>query len=257
MLIRCENLSFEKEGKLFFENLNFEIREGEKIVLLGLNGSGKTTLLKVLNALCFATSGSYAINDVEITKKSFTKDFEKGFRAKCAKLFQNFDAMFFCKSLGEDIEFTPMALGLSEPTKRRDDEATFFGLSDRVDEFAFNLSGGERQRGALACVFAVRPELLLLDEPTSALDPYWVGRLAEKIALCKQTVITATHNLSMASELGSRAIVMKDGHIIYDGDTKAFLGDKTRLIEAGLVHSHAHTHPDGSVHEHFHTHDFY
>ena len=257
MSVRCENLSFKKDGKTIFDNLNFEIRDGEKIVLLGLNGSGKTTLLKLLNALCFPTSGSYFMGETEITKKSFTKDFEKSFRGKCAKLFQNFDAMFFCKSIGEDMEFTPNVLGLDEVKKRASVEAEYFGLAERMDEFAFNLSGGERQRVALSCVFAVRPELLLLDEPTSALDPYWVGRLSEKIACYAGSVITATHNLSMASELGSRAIVMKDGHIIYDGDTKTFLGDKNRLIAAGLVHSHSHTHSDGSSHEHFHTHDFY
>ena len=131
------------------------------------------------------------------------------------------------------------------------------GLERQVGEGGRMLSGGQRQAIALSRALLNDPPILLLDEPTSALDPYWVGRLSEKIACYAGSVITATHNLSMASELGSRAIVMKDGHIIYDGDTKTFLGDKNRLIAAGLVHSHSHTHPDGSSHEHFHTHDFY
>ncbi len=254
-MLKVENLVFERDGKKIIDNISFEIKEGEKVVLLGLNGSGKTTLLKILNGLYFANSGNFYFNDKIIEKKSFTKQFEKDFRQKCSLLFQNYEAMFFCKNLYEDIAFSPTRFGMTDVQSRVLHAASTFGLEDRLDEFAFNLSGGEKQRSAIACLFALSPEVLLLDEPTSALDPFWTARLVEMLEALDAICLTATHNLSLASELGERSIVMKDGRIVFDGETDEFLNDKKLLFEAGLLHSHKHSH-DGELHEHLHAHDW-
>jgi len=254
-VLKVENLCYEKNGKKILDNLSFEISQGEKVVLLGLNGSGKTTLLKILNALYFANSGNFHFDGKNIEKSSFTKLFENGFRQECSLLFQNFEAMFFCKNIYEDISFSPQRFGFSDMEDRTHRAANMFGLETRLDEFAFNLSGGEKQRAALACVFALDPSVLLFDEPTSALDPFWTARLVEILEASGAAALTATHNLSLAEELGERAIVMKDGRIVYDGKTEKFLGDKELMANAGLLHSHKHYH-DGDTHEHLHAHDW-
>lgn len=255
-MLKIENVSYTKNGKRILKNVSFEFEKGEKIVLLGLNGSGKTTLLKLLNGLCFADEGNFIFDGEKVEKKSFTKRFEKSFRQKCVLLFQNYEAMFFCKNIYEDISFSPVRFGLFDIEQRVCMAANMFGLDEKLDEFAFNLSGGEKQRAALACIFALSPELILLDEPTSALDPFWSARLVELLDGCGATVLTATHNLSLAAELGRRSIVMKEGEVLFDGATDKFLADKELMDRAGFAHSHKHRH-DGEMHEHMHVHDLY
>lgn len=254
-MLKVENLTFERDGKKVIDDISFEIKDGEKVVLLGLNGSGKTSLLKILNGLYFAKSGNFYFGDKKIEKKTFTKQFEKDFRQKCSLLFQNYEAMFFCKNLYEDIAFSPIRFGVLDIDSRVMRAANMFGLESKLDELAFNLSGGEKQRGALACLFALSPNVLLLDEPTSALDPFWTARLVEMLEVSGSICLTATHNLSLACELGERAIVMKEGKIVFDGKTAEFLDDKKLMLDAGLLHSHRHTH-DGELHEHLHAHDW-
>ncbi len=256
-MLKVENLSFEKDGKKIIDNISFAIKPAEKVVLLGINGSGKTTLLKILNALYFANNGDFYFDEIKISKSGFTKEIEKGFRQKCSLLFQNFEAMFFCKNLYEDIGFSPDRFGMQDAAERINEAAKKFGLTNKLSEFALTLSGGEKQRAALACIFALKGEVLLLDEPTSALDPFWVGRLVEILGDYEGTVVTSTHNLSLAAELGSRAIALKEGKIVYDGDTNTILNDYALLKEVGLLHSHKHTHlDDGCEHEHLHVHDW-
>lgn len=253
-MIKVKNLFFERDGKRVLNNVSFEIKEGEKVVLLGLNGSGKTSLLKILNGLYFANSGDFYFKGKIVTKKSFNKQFEKDFRQKCSLLFQNYEAMFFCKNLYEDIAFSPTRFGMADIDNKTMKAASAFGLESKLDELAFNLSGGEKQRAALACLFALSPDVMLLDEPTSALDPFWTARLVEMLQSSSITSLTATHNLSLALELGNRAIVLKDGQIVFNGATELFLRDKGAMVDAGLLHSHRHMH-SGMAHEHLHLHD--
>ncbi len=254
-VFKISNLTYLKDGKTILDNISFEIGVSEKVVLLGLNGSGKTTLLKILNALYFASGGNFSFDGQIVAKKSFNKLFEKDFRQKCVLLFQNYEAMFFCKSIYEDIAFSPTRFGLSNIDAKVVRAANMFGLKERLDEFALAISGGEKQRAALACLFALEPSAFLLDEPTSALDPFWSARLVELLDALGACVISATHNLSLACELGARAIVLKDGRVVFDGKTEEFLNDKEAMLKAGLLHSHKHAHED-ETHEHLHAHDW-
>jgi cobalt/nickel transport system ATP-binding protein len=103
----------------------------------------------------------------------------------------------------------------------------------------------------------VDPRVLLLDEATANLDPAWAGRLVDLLADRKElTVIAATHNLSIAEELGSRALLLAAGRpgLLFDGAPSALVRNQGLLIQAGLAHLHRHVH-DGSGHAHFHVHD--
>jgi cobalt/nickel transport system ATP-binding protein len=130
------------------------------------------------------------------------------------------------------------------------------GVERHLDRPPFGLSGGEKQKVCLAALLAMEPELLLLDEPAAALDPRSTGWLVDFLAQLPCTVITSTHNLSLAPELGSRALVLGEDHrLLYDGAVEAFLDNRERLLAANLMHIHRHRH--GTVeHRHFHTHDW-
>jgi cobalt/nickel transport system ATP-binding protein len=135
--------------------------------------------------------------------------------------------------------------------------AETFDVGALLDRAPFELSGGEKKRVALAALLAVEPRVLLLDEATANLDPASVGRLVDVLAGIRGlTVIASTHNLSMASELGDRALLLAPGRsgVLHDGGVRALLGDERLLVESGLAHRHAHRH-HGQVHAHYHVHD--
>ena len=110
--------------------------------------------------------------------------------------------------------------------------------------------------GCLAALLALEPRVLLLDEPVAALDPRSTGWLVDFLAALPVTLLTTTHNLSLAPELGSRALVLGEDHrLIHDGPVQALLGNMALLAAANLVHTHRHRH--GSVeHRHNHVHDW-
>lgn len=128
------------------------------------------------------------------------------------------------------------------------------GLTSLLDEPPFLLSGGQKQKLALACVLALEQKLLLLGEPSASLDPGTVGWLIDVLLDTPTTVVAATHNLSLAAELGSRCLVMGAlGRLLSDGPVSSALRHPGLLEETGLAHRHRHRHGD-ALHTHLHTH---
>ncbi|ACO03869.1 MAG TPA: ABC transporter ATP-binding protein [Persephonella sp.] len=256
-MIRIENLSFSYEDKQVLKDINFSIKEKEKVVLLGINGSGKSTLLKILNGLIFPDRGSYYFKDELITEKRLKdKEFARKFRKSNVLLFQSPDSMIFNPTVYDEIAF-----GLRQLSQDGIDEKVRFwadklGIYRYLDRSPFELSGGEKQKVCLASILVLEPELLLLDEPTANLDPRTTGWFIDFLSELDTTVITTTHNLSLAPELGERGIVLSEDHtVIYDGDINSFIDNIDLLKKANLVHTHYHRH--GKLkHKHYHTHDF-
>jgi cobalt/nickel transport system ATP-binding protein len=183
--------------------------------------------------------------------------FRRRFRSEVALLFQNVDAMLFNPTVADEIAFGPRQLALDDVGGRVARWAETFGVGALLDRAPFELSGGEKKRVALAALLAVEPRVLLLDEGTAHLDPASVGLLVDVLAgISGLTVVATTHNLSMATELGDRAVLLAPGHagVLFDGDAHALLHDERLLVESGLAHRHAHRH-GGQVHAHYHVHD--
>lgn len=259
-MIRFESLSHHVEpGEQALAELDFAIAPGERVVLLGANGSGKSTLLKIIDALVFASSGRYLYKGEEITERRLKdREFNRRFRREVGLLFQNPDTMIFNPTVFDEIAFGLRQLdgegtGLEEKVRHW---AAVVGVERFLDRPPFKLSGGEKQKVCLAALLALEPEVLLLDEPTASLDPRSTGWLVDLLQELEITTVVTTHNLSMASELGERALVLAEDHrLIYDGPVQGFLDDKERLVAANLVHSHRHRHGD-TLHRHFHVHDW-
>ncbi len=256
-MIALENVTFEAGGRVVLDDVSFSIARGERVVLLGVNGCGKTTLLKLLDGLAFPTRGEIRWGGERLDRGALDgAAFRRRFRSEVALLFQNVDAMLFNPSVADEIAFGPRQLGLDDVDARVARWAEAFGVASFLSRAPFELSGGEKKRVALAALFAVGPKLLLLDEVTANLDPASSARLVDFLAgLPDVTVVASTHNLTVAEELGSRAILLAPdrGGILYDGPTPELLRDEALLVESGLAHRHVHRH-GRAQHAHFHVH---
>ncbi|WP_456381265.1 energy-coupling factor ABC transporter ATP-binding protein [Hydrogenimonas sp.] len=254
-MIRLDEVVCRYDDHTALDGVSFSMKEGERVVLLGNNGCGKSTLLKILGGLLFADEGHYFYDGQEVTKRSM-KSFEKRFRREVGILFQNPDTMLFNPTVYEEIAFGLREIESDEVGKRVRACADAFEISHLLDRSPLKLSGGEKQKVAFAAIFVLRPKLLLLDEPTANMDPRSTGWLVDFLASRHMTSIVTTHNLSLARELGERALLMDQTHrIIYDGPLDELLEDRELLLRANLLHRHRHRHGDFE-HSHFHMHDW-
>jgi cobalt/nickel transport system ATP-binding protein len=258
-MLELDRIRFGWEAeKPILAELSLKIRPGDKVVILGANGCGKSTLLKLMNGLIFPQAGTASYAGVPLEKSALAgrHPFARRFRSECALLFQHPEAMLFNPTVREEIAYGPRQMELPDTEARVTRWAAALGLAPLLDQPPFLLSGGEKQKVALACLLAIEPQLLLLDEPSASLDPATVGWLIDTLLDTDMTVVAATHNLSLAAELGSRCLVLgAGGRLLYDGPVAAALDNLALLEEARLAHRHRHRH-DGKAHTHLHVHDW-
>lgn len=243
-------------------DVSVHVRSGEKISLLGANGSGKSTLLRLMDALCFASTGTATAFGTPLTSNAFAdEDTNIAFRRRVGLVFQNPDVQMFNPTVTDELAFGPLQLGWSTDEVKRAiaEMLQRFHLTHLKDRPPHRLSGGEKKRVAIASVLISRPDVLLLDEPTAALDPAsktdLVAFLARELGPA-QTVITATHDLDIVEDISSRAIVLDRGTIAADGATLDIIHDTGLLQRTHLVFAHHHSHPKagpyGKSHSHIH-----
>jgi cobalt/nickel transport system ATP-binding protein len=253
-----DRVSVDLSGRAVLRDVSFAVAPGERVVLLGVNGCGKTTLLKLLDGLIFPTAGRITWEGAPLDARALEgAAFRRRFRGDVAFLFQNVDAMLFNPTVADELAFGPRQLELRDVERRVARWAAALDLEVFLARPPFELSGGEKKRVALAAILAGGPRTLLLDEATANLDPASAARLVELLGgLEGVTQIFSTHNLSVAEELAPRAILLAPGRagVLFDGPTRALLGDERLLVESGLAHRHAHRHGDDE-HAHYHGRD--
>ena len=247
-MIKLNNITYNYEDNEVLKDINLEIKEGEKIALLGSNGSGKSTLLRILAGLYFP-KGEYCFEDTKITKKT-----AKILRKNLGILFQNPDSMIFNPTVFDEIAFSLKEFGISDIEAKIQQIAKEFKISHLLDKSPLNLSGGEKQKVILAAILVYEPKILLLDEPTTAMDPRTTGWFIDFLIDINKTIILATHDLAVAYESCERAIVLDENHkIIYDGDIDELMKDLDILQKANLIHKHKHKHKK-FIHSNYHLH---
>lgn len=239
------------------DGVSLAVKEGERLVLLGANGSGKSTLLKLMNGLVTPQAGRFTYCGEAVSPARLKGGaFARRFRSEVVLLFQHPEAMLFNPTVRDEIAYGPRQLGLADAEERAEHWAAALGLAPLLDAQPFSLSGGQKQKVALAAILALDPRVLLLDEPSASLDPRASGWLVDYLLDCGRTVLTSTHNLSMAAELGERALVLGEGgRVLFDGALHEALRDQALLEAANLVHRHRHRH-GGVEHAHTHSHDW-
>jgi cobalt/nickel transport system ATP-binding protein len=239
------------------DGVTLDIREGEAVAVLGANGCGKSTLLKLLDGLYAPMAGRLRVFGEEIQTIASSLDETHRFHRRIGLVFQDPDVQLFSPTVGDDVAFGPLQLGLSLVEVRHRVEAALrqMSIEHLRDRAPFELSDGEKKRVAIASVLSLEPDVLLLDEPTASLDPRAKWALVDLIAgFIEQgrTVITATHDLEIVPSIAERVVVMSESRrILAEGAPSSILDDEELLVEANLVHRHAHRHA-GLIHAHPH-----
>lgn len=234
------------------------IRQGEKIAIIGANGTGKSTLLHLLDGLIFPDHGQIKAFGTLLTE-DFMNDSEstRNFRGKVGLVFQNADIQLFCPTVREDIVFGPLQLGKSddEVHRRLQEISRVLCVGHLLDRVPHQLSVGEKRLVAIATVFAIEPDVLILDEPTAGLDPLTVRHIINLIIQANQkgkTIITSTQDLHTVGEIADTVYVFnKTQKIVRAGAVKDILSDRAFLEANNLVHVHGHYH-DNQLHVHPH-----
>ncbi len=191
--------------------VDFEIEQGEFVVIAGASGAGKSTILNILGGMDSPTSGEIIVDGAKVSdfnarELTTYRRYDIGFVFQFYNLVQNLTVV---ENVELATEICREPLDVLETVKN-------VGLYDRRDNFPAQLSGGEQQRVAIARALAKNPKLLLCDEPTGALD-YNTGKAILKLLqdTCRQqkmTVIVITHNLALAP-MGDKVIRVKNGRI--------------------------------------------
>ncbi|KAA1245918.1 ABC transporter ATP-binding protein [Aquimarina sp. RZ0] len=200
------------------KGINFNVKEGELVAIMGSSGSGKSTLLNILGMLDEADSGAYFLDAIPI--KNLNEKIAARYRNKfLGFIFQSFNLITYKNAL-DNVAMPLYYQGIKR--KERSEKAMHYlekvGLGDWATHLPNELSGGQKQRVAIARAMASEPKVLLADEPTGALDTktsYEVMELIQGINDEGKTILIVTHEDDIA-HMTKRVVNLKDGVIIDD-----------------------------------------
>jgi putative glutamine transport system ATP-binding protein len=206
------------------KDVNLEVAEGEKLVIIGPSGSGKSTTVRCMNFLEEPTSGHVYIDGQELTNKNKTRIV----RDNMSMVFQQFN-LYPHMTVLKNLTLAPMKL--HHKTRAEAEELAYHylevvGLRDKADVYPPQLSGGQQQRIAIARALCAQTKIILFDEPTSALDPETIQEVLDvmvKLAHEKNiTMVVVTHEMGFARNVADRIVFMADGQIIEKGTPEHF-----------------------------------
>lgn len=197
------------------KGIDFEIKHGESVAIVGRSGSGKTTLLGILAGLDTASSGSVSL--MGQTLEALDEDERAALRARYVGfVFQSFHLLPSLTAL-ENVMMPLEMAQHDEPMKHAATLLSSLGLGDRLEHYPAQMSGGEQQRVALARAFAADPEILFADEPTGNLDRTTgeeiINALFERNRLHQTTLVIVTHDPELAKRC-DRQLLIEDGLIV-------------------------------------------
>jgi len=196
--------------------VDFEVEQGEVVLLMGPSGSGKTTLLSIMGCILRATSGSVKVAGREVANLD-----ERELPAVRLKnigfIFQGFN-LFPTLTVGENVELALDLKGIRAAKAKGESRRLLeqVGLAAKYNSFPSDLSGGQKQRVAIARALSGSPGVILADEPTAALDSHSGRNVMEMMRELAHThgrgVVVVTHD-SRVLEFGDRIVSMEDGRI--------------------------------------------
>ena len=235
-ILEVQNLykSFGKTEVL--KGVDFSMKEGEVVSVIGSSGSGKTTLLRCLNMLEIADKGKIYLDgeiflDMESGEKLSPAERRKK-QLNFGLVFQDFN-LFPQYSVLENMTLAPKLLAKEREDFKANKKEIYeqieenaksllesVGLLDKMSSYPCELSGGQKQRVSIARALALKPRILFFDEPTSALDPELTGEILKvmrKLAEEKMTMVIVTHEINFAYNVSDKIIFMSDGKVVEEG----------------------------------------
>lgn len=224
-------IKLEKVNKYFgdlhvLKDVDLEVKEGEKLVIIGPSGSGKSTTVRCMNFLEEPTSGHVYIDGKELTSKNKVKLV----RETTSMVFQSFN-LYPHMTVLQNLTLAPIKL--HHKSKKEAEELAYHyldvvGLKNKADVYPTTLSGGQQQRIAIARALCAQTKVILFDEPTSALDPETIQEVLDvMIKLAKEniTMVVVTHEMGFARQVADRVVFMADGQILESGTPEHFFTD--------------------------------
>ncbi len=210
------------------KGIDFEVKEGELVAIMGSSGSGKSTLLNIIGMLDLLDTGEYNLDQVPISNLDETKAAQ--YRNKfLGFVFQSFNLINYKNAL-ENVSL-PLYYQRINRKERQKVALSYLdkvGLKEWATHLPSELSGGQKQRVAIARAMAAKPKVLLADEPTGALDSktsYEVMDLIQKINEEGKTILVVTHEQDIAN-MCKRIVKLKDGIIVEDKIVEQVLASK-------------------------------
>lgn len=222
------------EEKMALDGVSLDIREGEKIAVMGSNGAGKSTFFLNINGVLKSESGEIIYRGEKMTKKTLNH-----LRKNVGIVFQDADNQIIASTVRAEVSFGPMNLKLpkAEVADRVNEALAYMNLQGFEDRPPHYLSGGEKKRVSIADILAMHPEIIIFDEPTAALDPVNADMLEEvlgKMADDGKTILISTHDVDFAYRWAERIVVFCGGHVIADGTPLEVFRDNEVLKRANL-----------------------
>lgn len=205
------------------KDVNLEVKEGEKLVIIGPSGSGKSTTVRCMNFLEEPTSGRVLVDGKELNHKNRVHVI----RETSSMVFQQFN-LYPHMTVLKNLTLAPMKL--HHKSKADAEELAYHyldvvGLRDKAHVYPTTLSGGQQQRIAIARALCMQSKIILFDEPTSALDPETIQEVLDtmiKLADENITMVVVTHEMGFARQVADRVVFMDHGEIIEEGTPEHF-----------------------------------
>lgn len=237
MTVKVENLTGGYGKTPVINNINFELKSGEIVGLIGLNGAGKSTTIKHMLGLLNPMQGKLSISNVDINE-----DVEN-YRKKLSYIPES-PVIYDELTLQEHIYMTAMAYGIDRETamERAEPLLQTFRLKQELGIFPSHFSKGMKQKVMIICAFIVNPELYIIDEPFLGLDPLGIQSMLDLMVEKKEegrTVLMSTHILATAEKYCDRFIILDKGEIVAIGDL-ASLQSHTGMTDKTLDEIYIH-----------------
>ena len=225
-MLKVQGLDVWYERSHVVQGLNFEVKAGEIVTLMGRNGAGKTSTLKAIMGLLAKRAGSVRFDGQEVLAQPAHTRWHQGLAY-----------------VPEDRRIVPgltvrenLRLGLIAGKQRHTEGArieeiarTFPRLAERMEQEGTSLSGGEQQMLAIARAMMAKPRMILLDEPSEGIMPLLVHEMFALFARMKRegtTILLVEQNVERALQISDRAYILDQGRIVHEGDAQALLADQ-------------------------------
>lgn len=228
-MLRVENLTkVFPNGTVALKDVTFQVEDGEFLAVIGLSGSGKSTLLRCINRLIEPTSGKIIWNDIDLT--ALSPEEMRKVRRQIGFIFQQFNLVkrssVITNVLTGRLGYVGTFQSLANLFSKQDNERALanlarLGMREKAYVRADSLSGGQQQRVAIARALMQEPKIILADEPVASLDPVLSHTILKYLEQLNKedglTVLCSLHFLDLVHRYATRAIALKDGHVVFEG----------------------------------------
>ncbi len=242
-MLLCAGVDVAYDSVQVLFGVDFEVKQGEAVALLGTNGAGKSTLLKAISGLVATSGGAIFFDGHDITQFDARRAAQLGIVQ-----MPGGRSVFPTLTVAESLRLAGWMYKRRDPAYVAEATESVLGyfpvLRERKDQLAGNLSGGEQQMLGLAMAFIAKPRLLMIDELSLGLAPTIVSQLIEIVKAIHQqgtTLILVEQSVNVALTIADRAVFMEKGEVRFSGPTADLLERSDILRSVFLEGAHAHT----------------